>query len=682
MAKISKALPSLYGGESEQTDELILDTQCRAMVNCVPDVVTGLERRNGTEYVSKNISGLATKTFHTYDRGEGDEEYIFVKTGNSSDPLQIFTKAGVEKTVSYLVSSSIINTYMTGNLKGLTIQDRTFILNKDKVITQSTNSSPTTDYRDVAYYWIKRVTNDDLTPYRFAVYLNGVSYNYSGYDSDTVATQLASIVNALSNYTAVAIGSVIKITSTIDFTYDTWDSWGNQASFGWKGKVNKLSDLPADMPWDDVIVQVTGDDSDNFTDYYVKSEDGTWRETRDPYDLRGTFNNMPIYVDRKSDGTFEVGELTWNEPTIGNEDNNPTPSFVGNNIQDIFFFKNRLGFASSDSIILSETGGYYNFYAKTALEVIDTDPIDIAIASNQASKIYYVRSYQRSLFVFTKDSQYETTYNNTFSPLTVSLDLVSNYTIDINVPPRVSGNSLYFISRTSDNKAQLREYIKNDDTLVNEGINLTLNRPNLLPHINKMVTNVALGTILMYSEDTKDTLYLFKATTEGQERIQSALYRWTFGFDIEDIFMFNNDLYIAYEGSSNSYLLKLALLPDDTIKEDIVDDVGTIQQYNSYVTLARWYPKLVDLKTPLDNVQLKRCTIFGEGSFDVDIYRYSYNTTITRTYESGSTKDINASIVGRTDDTQITIRNADNQPFVISSLALDGLYKQSSKPLR
>lgn len=683
MPKISKILPAFYGGISEQSNELVLDTQCRDMVNCIPDVVRGLERRNGLRYVSSSTSGLASKVFHTYDRGEGEEEYIFLQSGNPTNPLYVFDKDGNQKTVTYVGTLANYTDYFTGKLRAITVQDRTFIANTTKVIGQTTISAPSTDYTRVAYYWLSRSSNDSNAPYRYAVYLNGTIFQVTNKDSDAGATALASAINADANYTAEAIGSVVKIyrTNGADFTFDSWDSWGNQASTGWKGSIAKLSDLPRDMPWEGVIVKITGTDTNDFTDYFVKSDDGVWVETRDPSDLRGTFTNMPLYVDRLSDGTFEVGQLSWETPNIGDANTNPTPSFVGNNIQDIFFFKNRLGFASSDSVILSEEGGYYNFYAKTALNIIDTDPIDIAIASNQASKIYYAVPFQRSLYLFTKESQLELVYQGTFSPANVSVDIVTNYDMDINVPPKTSGNSLYFISATSNSRSQLREYIKDEDNLVTKGVDVTLNVPTLLPTVTKLVTSPSLGITIMYSKTDKSRLYVYRATESGGERIQSALFKWEFPVDIENIFLFDKELYITYEGDTQSHLLKLPILPDASVKVDEIDGTTTMD-YISYVTLCRWYPRLGEMKTPLDNVQIKRVAIYGEGTFDVDIERVSYGVTITRTFDSLSTADMSASVAGRTDDTVLTLKSNSTEPFRIASVTLEGLYRQSSRELK
>lgn len=686
MPRISKLYPGFYNGESEQSDELILDNQCREMVNCIPSIVTGVRRRNGTEsVVDLNEIGLASQKFHSYDRGEGDEEYVFYKTNDALDPLRIFDKNGIEKTVSY-VNVTEANSYLgtVENLKGLTVQDRTFIISKDKEVGQTTVTADNVDYKKVAYYWLKRSSNDTNNTYNYAVYLDGTTFQYADDNADTAATQLASLINANINYTATALGTVIEIKRTdgTDFSFSYWDSWGSQASFGFQGEAGKLSDLPNEMPFDDVYVNITGDDRNDFNDYYVKWTGNSWTEWKNPEDTRGTFTNMPLRVDRLANGTFEVDVLTWENPTVGDVNSNPSPSFVGETLNDIFFFKNRLGMASGDNVTLSETGGYYNFYIQTVLNVLDDDPIDVAIASTQASKIYHVKPFQRSLFMFTADGQFEMISEGALSPTTVSIVPVSSYSMDVNVEPVVSGTSLYFISKTGDNKSQLREYLKDEDSLVSKGVDTTLGNPSLLPAIDKLYLNSTLGYVICYSEDTKDTLYIFKTESSGTERVQSAWFRFNFNFDIDGMYLFDTSIYILKEDVSDTRILKLPILPEDGVKEDITDALATTVDFTSSFKLPQWMPKIGVIKSPIDNVQMKTATIHGIGTFNVDIYRMGYNTTFTQTYDSGSLKNHNATILGRSDDVVITIKSNTNNDFRVESMTLEGLYTQSSREVQ
>jgi len=681
---ISKTFPSPYGGISEQSVELMLDQQCIDMVNCVPDVVLGLQRRNGTQYVAKGYAGIADKTFHFYDRGEGDERYFFVLTGNSSNPLQVYDITGTAKTVSYATAAATIYSYIDANkdnLKALTVQDRTFLVNKSKVVGQSAATALKPNYGNEAYYWLSRSSNDVNNKYNYAVYINGTAYQASSESSSTATATLRAAVDAVVGLTCVASGNILKITKDdgSDFSFATWDSWGSQASFGWKGSIAKLSDLPNNMEtFADVYVNITGDDNNGFTDYYVKWDGKSWVECKSPLDTRGAFTNMPIRVDRLSNGTFEVSALTWETPNVGNSDNNPTPSFVNNTISDILFYKNRLGFAASDKIVFSETGGYYNFYSKTILEVVDDDPIDITIPSGEASKVYYAVPFQTNLFVFTKTAQYILKHTGSLSPLTVSFDLISSISIDTNVEPVAANNSLFFVSTTGI-KEQLREYKFSNDSLVADGVNLSVQTPNLLPNIKKIAIDSLMGYIFMLPETASNTIYCYKWLNQGDERVQSAFFKWTLPFTVNNVITNRGTLYLFKEDVVNDYLLKLDLVLNNNIKVDDVDDTATLTPFISSCTLPRWNIRVTKMETPIDTIIVKRLTFVGEGTYDVEIYRKDYGTTTVRTYDSNSTVDGSASVLAKNKNVVITLKSHDNEPFRLDSMMLDGLYTQTAR---
>lgn len=793
MSKILKTFPSPYGGVSQQSTELMLDQQCLEMVNCVPDIVVGTQRRNGLNY--KATLNSSSNIFHFYDRGEGNEQYFTSLTGISTSPLSVSDIMGSEKTITYNTDVNDINTYLGTDktvLKAITVQDRTFIVNTDKTVGIDIEDTPNDLYDRTAYYWLSRSSNDTNAPYNYAVYLDTYTFEQTGSDSDDAAKLLAAkIVAAGVGFTATASGSIVQITKSgykvfnsngslrvpydsihkyvairptavgtteyIDvtlcdtdvtpvedtlcykmtvanyymevqqggttywkkfselepfglfnvpyykklgsnytdplyrinmdciinqsgeFTFSSWDSWGSQASTGWKGAIAKLSDLPREMPFQYAIVKITGDDSNNFTDYFVQYDGDTWVETRNPQDNRGSFTNMPIYMDRRSDGTFEVGVLPWELPTVGGNLTNPTPSFVNTTINDIFFYKNRLGFAASANVILSETGGYYNFYSQTILEVLDDDPIDVSISSNEATIIYYAIPFQRALFVFTKNSQYalETPNTATFSPLTVSFNLISRLPINTTVRPINAGSSLFFISKTGNNASQLREYKFNNDSLIADGVDLSVQVPNYLPSIDSIDVDINLGMVFMYSEDYKNTLYCYKYLQQGSERVQSSFYKWVFGFDLNEIYVVNSTLYTF----NDTALLYMELLTNDNTKVDVINSNLDSEDYSSYFTLPRWNIKVGKMETPIKTIVMKTLRLVGDGTFDVDIYRKDYGTTTTRTYDSGSTKDMSASILSKNDKVLITVKSNSDNNFKLDSMVLTGMYTQREREI-
>lgn len=718
MAKINKVYPPFFNGVSQQNPELVLDNQCREMINCVPNLVQGLQKRPPLKYVTRREYATypemeTARVFHTYDRGEGTEEYILMETtASASEPVQVYNKAGEKMNVTYNpANEAAVKAYLAhGNLKGLTVQDRTWVFSKDATVglDYSATTPLSSNYTKVAFYWLKRGSGDRFNPFNYGVYLNGavIACNPdkpaiggtdaqdppTGFeDSNYAASDLAAKINAYSDYNASVNGSMIKIwrDGYADFTFSTWDSWGNQASEGWKGSVNKMSDLPKEMPFSGTYVKILGDENNTFTDYFVKWNGSSWEECLDPEADRGQLTNMPVKMDRTSlvngVATFTLDLIDWSLPRVGNTDNNPDPSFLDRQIADIFFYKNRLGIASEDSVSLTEAANYTNFYSTTAVDIVDTDMIDITISTNQASKIYYAKPFNNSLYIFTKYAQYELVSEGIFSPSTVSLSNTTNYPMAIDVEPVVVNDSLYFIS-TTDNRQQLREYIKSDNLSV-KGIDLNVSTPTYLKYpIKKLIADGVLGYVLCCTEE--DYVYLYNFVEDGTQRVQSAWSTWELlqGFEDRSSEFFNIGSTVLVVCKTETDYRYHQLQLDYQVADDNVDTTWDTTEvieypYEAKVLLPDYYPMIGNVRTPLNKILIKKVTIEGEGQFDADVYRKDYNRTYAKTHDK-SMRDLDLHVASKVGNVDITIKDSSVNDFKISSVVVEGLLTTTSREMR
>lgn len=716
MAKINKVYPPFFNGVSQQSPELILDNQCQEMLNCVPDLVQGLTKRPPVKYQDRRTDSWVTNAsvFHTYDRGEDNEEYIFVETGDTSNPVRAYHKDGTEMNVVYnAANETVIKSYLNnGNLRGLTVQDRTWVFSKNATVSLDLSATAPLDanYTKTAYYWLKRGSGDRYNPYNYAVYLNGTSYSVDpdkpsgatedpvtgAEDSDVAASLLAAKIPS-GTWNVTVVGSILKISRVdgADFTFDSWDSWGNQASEGWKGSVNKVSDLPKDFPWLNTYVEIRGEENNKFTDYYVKWNGSSWEECLDPEADRGQLSNMPIKCDRTAlvagIATFTFDLIDWATPRVGNTDNNPDPTFVGYQIQDLFFYKNRLGIGSTDSVTLSGSAKYTDFYIETALDVIETDPVDLTVASNQASKIHFVKPFNNSLYIFTKYAQYELVSGGVFGPTTVSLDNVTNYPMAIDVEPVVVNDSLYFIS-TTDNRQQLREYIKTEKLSV-KGIDLNVSTPTYLEDtITSIVADGVLGMVLLGTANNK--LYVYNFKEDGGKRVQSSWSTWTIleGLDyVADSFEYYklaSTVVVTCKvvvDSQTEYRYHQLILDYPTANDNVDTSFGQAGDeeyaYESSVKLPRYYPQFTNVRTPKNKILIKKISIEGTGSFDAELYRTDYGVTLTKSHNS-SLADLDFHVSSKVDEFDVTIKDSTTDDFQITSIVVEGLYQPTSKELR
>ena len=719
MSKINKIYSAFFNGVSQQNAELALDNQCREMTNCIPDIVRGIKKRPPAKLVgalepATNPNIAQSKIIHSYDRGEDDEEYYIMSTENASDPLRVYNKDGAEMVVTYdgLTEASCKAYLSAGNLRGLTVQDRTWLFSRNKTvgIDKVLTAPLSVNYDRVAYYWIKRGSGDRYNPFNYAVYLNNTTFSVDpekpavggsdasdpptgAEDSDVAASQLATKINANALWNCTVNGSLLKITKAdgSDFTFTSWDSWGNQASEGWKESVNRITQLPQDMPFSDVYVRIAGSEGNQFTDYFVKWGGSAWEECLDPKADRGLLTDMPLRMDRISiDGngvaTFYIDQIDWSPPRVGNEDNNPDPSFVGRKITDLFFYKNRLGITSDDSITLTEAANYRNFYVSTAIDVVTTDVVDLTVSTNQASNIYYAKPFNNSLYIFTKYAQYEVTNEGPFGPNTVSVESVTNYPMKVEVEPVVMNNSLYFIS-VSNNRQQLREYVKADNLSV-KGVDLNIATPTYIDKpVTALIADGVIGVVLCCTNS--GTAYVYNYKDDGSSRIQSAWSTWelfegTTATSVEWVNLGTSiGIWVKKDGNYVYHKLFLDDKGEDNRFDQTYDDNLFITNlpYKSSVLLPDYYPQMIGTRTPLNKILIKRVVVEGDGEFESDVYRKDYNVTYTKQHDL-SLRDGDFYVNSKVGNVDITIYDDSVKDFRISSVVIEGLFQPTSREVK
>ena len=131
MALVSRTIPNLVQGISQQPEVLRLSSQATVQENGFSSVVEGLKKRPPTNYLAKLSSSTPNNAYiHTINR-DTTERYLIQITNGA---IKVYTTAGVEKTVVMQTSASnyLTSTDPKGDFVAMTVADFTFILNKQK----------------------------------------------------------------------------------------------------------------------------------------------------------------------------------------------------------------------------------------------------------------------------------------------------------------------------------------------------------------------------------------------------------------------------------------------------------------------------------------------------------------------------------------------------------------------
>ena len=393
-----------------------------------------------------------------------------------------------------------------------------------------------------------------------------------------IVSNLVTSIQALSNYTARPVGNVIVIDRTDgrDFNLMTRGGSTNNALYALKDAVNDVSLLPPQCE-DGVRLRVANTEASDADDYYVKFKteggipgQGAWEETLKA-GIPTTLNSatMPHALIRESDGTFTLRPLTktyneenfWQPRKVGDLITNPAPTFVNKKIQDAFFYQNRLGFLSDDTVVMSQAGDYFNFFQGSAIAISDADPIDMATSTTRPASLKAAIGTPAGLLLFAENSQFLMKSEDiTFGPATVKIDEVSNYAYKSTIHPVETGVSILFTTK-SDTYSKVFELATDSLTGRPQITDNTRIVPELVPPNLTHIVSVPNQSLVIMG-DGSETLYVFKFFNTGNERQLAGWTTWEMPSQIK-LAAFDHDtgFFIGRNGS-NTILSKLELLDD------------------------------------------------------------------------------------------------------------------------
>jgi len=574
---VSYSIPNLAQGISQQPDAQRDPSQAEIQINGMSSIVEGLRKRD----CSETIGLVSNSTFgdcfiHSILRDK-IEEYLAVI---SSSSIKVYDLDGTEKTVNpvsgaYNYLSTI--TDAKTQLRAVTIADFTFITNTLKVPAMTTDTAPVVSRPTTheALIWVRAATygqtyrvninNTEVTVQTAVapVVASGSSVTENRISSEDIATNIINGFSSLSGVSFARSGAVIHVTSNSAITIAVSDARSNADITAIFDKVQAFTELPTIAP-SNYQVTIEGDPTNAFDDFHVSFApksgtfgEGTWSETVKPGDkYKIDINTMPHLLVALPDGTFffgpangstqsgsingvawEVKIPSWGERIAGDTETAPDPSFIGNPINDIFIYKNRLGFLADENVILSRVRSLFDFFPETVTAVLDSDPIDVVASNNRVSILKYAVPYQDELILFS--SQYQFRFNaaeTVLTPATAQITVLTQFEIDTNVRPQLAGGGIIFCQANGD-FSQFREF-----SVRGAGTALTADAQDLTGYVSayvpssvfKITVNDTSNALFALSHKTgfKDRIYVYKyflrSGSGGVERAQSSWSHWTF----------------------------------------------------------------------------------------------------------------------------------------------------------
>ena len=581
MPAVTQRIDDYLGGVSRQADSKKLPGQVKECLNGYPDPTFGLTKRPGFKW----IKNLGTGT--TYDNSKWfyisrskTEKYIGCikpKPNSGYGGIDVWNIDGTACTVTMDTSTSVnAENYLTGsrlNYSVITVQKQSVIINN--LITANKVADPTFNANRKATIVLSGSPASNL----YTVVIDGNTVTHTSNAAGTYSSILDAFKTAIDNLGISGL-TTTKYRETLHLSDSnsaiSISAEGGQAGdamYVFQDQVSNRTQLP-EQSFHNHLVKVVNTDAAEDT-YFAKftadngtSGPGNWNsEGLDPSKSTGLDGaTMPHELVYNSTNNFTFRQIGWTARTVGDDLTNSHPSFVGKKINGGFFYSNRLGFLSDDNVSMSQVqkdDNFYNFYHTSAQVITDADPIDLKASTIKPTTLYSVLPTTQGLLLFSKDQQFLMSADGVLTPTSTDIRVISNYSMDTEVPPVDVGGLINFISKTpSYTRTFGMQTFGQDDNpkvldvgrVVNEWIPATVDTLISSPQ-NKF---------LAFSDQTSRYVYFFRTYHDGKENLLEAWFNWQLPGTVQTIAVDSDDFYTVTKQGSQFTLSQASLSQSPT----------------------------------------------------------------------------------------------------------------------
>ena len=632
MPAVTQQIPNFLGGVSRQTDDKKLPNTLTECVNGYPDPTFGLLKRPGMRHLNvlKKADGtafskteLADAAWFFIDRGAAGSYVGCIKGTN------IYVWTAEEGTFCTVTNTG--TSYLTGTEQSdyhfRSIQDVTIVTNKTVTVTMDAASTYVANSQgtlkllsllnnDVHNVKIKGTSNGTehtatatvQSAASFNSFLTGThashdlfgavkallearqAANDTEFDGKWYLNSYANSIQIRRTTESNAVVVNAEPGSSVTYKYFQVQGTGgvnNDALEVFQDSVIDVAKVPLESFHDHVVKILNSDSVED--DYYLRfvASNGTggagfWQESLARDVSAGlTDSTMPHELANTGATTFTFGPISYTDRLVGDETTNPKPSFVGKKISSTFFFSNRFGVLAEDNVIFGVANDNFNFFAKSALTQIDSDPIDLNVSSIRPVRLSEVLPSPQGLMLFSERQQFQV-YAADASVLTPTSALIrslSNYEMDNNIRPVDMGTTTAFVSKVSGYSKVFTLALRDvEQTPIVVDISKAV--VEWLPDtVDTLSTSPQNSVVMLVDRDTS-YMYLFRFYNDGREDQFQAWTKWQLPGTIQIAEILNDDVTIVsqHEDQYTLGVIKLDELPSG-------DVVSTSSSYTGNVPL-------------------------------------------------------------------------------------------------
>lgn len=544
-------MPSLVGGISEQAPQSRGVSNAEDQWNCYNSIKTGAEARAGSRNLGVHAVSFTDPFVHEIRRNKSEHYKVLIENG-TVEIFNLITGTRCTKTTEAAISAYLAHTGPAREaFDAVTVEDTTFIVNRQKTVLMSTTKSAKRPNKALFYFkagnystaYTAHITYSGTTySVTYTTPDNSASANAAFITTTALATSLRNAINTTiipslpAGSTAVVSGSIVIITvpDGNDFSVSSEDGANNTNLISIKDYARKFSDLPDKAPEGYKVGVRSAADSkkdEYWLEYIGSGSSGYWQEIVKPdTPISLDASTMPHVMANTGLNTFGFSAGTWGQRLSGDGvKTSRDPNFVGKRIVSAQFISGRLGLFTSGSYMLSRSRNAFVFFPDTAQTRLDTDPVGYDVATGTTTNILDSLAISDKLFLWSDGSQLRVdSGEDQIKEDTIDCRPSSNYEYDGDVSPQPVGLSSAVFGTGQGEASRLVEVIYQRGTPVGQ-VPLNDHCPDLLQGTLRGIHLGGTSPVLLATTDVSgSTVHVYQWFNDGDQRVLSSWCKWSF----------------------------------------------------------------------------------------------------------------------------------------------------------
>ena len=595
MPAVTQLIPNFLGGVSRQNDDKKLLGQLTECVNGYPDPTYGLLKRPGMKHT--NVLKKADGTAFTKAELDG-AAWFFIERDSAGSYIGAIKGANIYVwTTADGTWCTVTNngaSYLTGTAQNdyhfRSIQDTTIITNK--TVTTAMQAAGTFVANTVATLKLLEISEADyivtiqnveakVTTTSSTVFDDMLLYDASDVNTNHhLIDKIKSVIEAQHSASNAAFAGrwylegynnsiVIKrstgsnavvtdysaVTGTpVAFDIDARGGLNNTGIEVFEDDVTDVSKLPLESFTDHNVRILNSDSAED--DYHVKfvaydttlnRGRGYWKETVARDASPGVNNTtMPHELANTGATTFTFGPITYKNRLAGDDVTSPIPSFIGSTINSSFFYSNRFGILSGDNVVLGVANDSYNFFVKSALTQIDSDPVDLNVSSVRPVSLSEVLPSPQGLLLFSERQQFQlcATDASILTPTSAVIRALANYEMATDIGPVDIGTTSAFISRVP-GYSKLFTMSLRDVEQTPIVVDISKAALEYIPDTVDGLTASPPNSLVMLIDRDTSFLYIYRYYNNGKEDLFQSWTKWQLTGTIQTADIINDSVIVV-----------------------------------------------------------------------------------------------------------------------------------------